>query len=69
VRVNDDQCRRFAAKTKGIARCLPVCCLRTLRLLTLPLFIAGTLKILYDLLFYRAFVEVQPPEERCESLT
>src|SRR4029077_19778631 len=29
----------------------------------LPFFIAGTLKIVYDLLLYRAFVKVQPPEE------
>ena len=28
-----------------------------------PFFIAGTLKITYDLLLYRAFVTVQPPEE------
>ena len=32
-------------------------------LLNLPFFIAGTLKILYDLLLYREFVAVQPPEE------
>jgi MFS family permease len=29
-----------------------------------PFFIAGTLKILYDLLLYKEFVAVQPPEER-----
>ena len=29
-----------------------------------PFFLAGTLKIAYDLLLYRAFVAVQPPEER-----
>jgi len=33
------------------------------RLINLPFFIAGTLKILYDLLLYREFVAVQPPEE------
>jgi predicted MFS family arabinose efflux permease len=32
-------------------------------LINLPFFIAGTLKIAYDLLLYRAFVRVQPPEE------
>ena len=32
-------------------------------LISLPFFIAGTLKIVYDLLLYRAFVAVQPPEE------
>lgn len=29
-----------------------------------PFFVAGTLKILYDLLLYKEFVAVQPPEER-----
>jgi MFS family permease len=32
-------------------------------LISFPFFIAGTLKIVYDLLLYRAFVAVQPPEE------
>jgi len=32
-------------------------------LIHLPFFIAGTLKIAYDLLLYRAFVAVRPPEE------
>jgi MFS family permease len=32
-------------------------------LISLPFFIAGTLKIVYDLLLYRAFISVQPPEE------
>jgi len=32
-------------------------------LINLPFFIAGTLKIGYDLLLYREFVSVQPPEE------
>jgi MFS family permease len=32
-------------------------------LVNLPFFIAGTLKIAYDLLLYRAFVTVHPPEE------
>jgi MFS family permease len=31
-------------------------------LINAPFFIAGTLKITYDLLLYRAFVQVQPPE-------
>jgi MFS family permease len=31
-------------------------------LIGLPFFIAGTLKVLYDLLLYRGFVAVQPPE-------
>jgi len=32
-------------------------------LINLPFFIAGTLKITYDLLLYRAFVRLRPPEE------
>jgi MFS family permease len=31
-----------------------------------PFFLAGTLKIVYDLLLYRAFVAVRPPEEKGE---
>jgi MFS family permease len=32
-------------------------------LINLPFFMAGTLKIIYDLLLYKEFVAVQPPEE------
>jgi hypothetical protein len=32
-------------------------------LINLPFFIAGMLKITYDLLLYRAFIAVPPPEE------
>jgi MFS family permease len=32
-------------------------------LINLPFFIAGTLKIGYDLLLYKQFVAVRPPEE------
>ncbi|HXN21323.1 MAG TPA: MFS transporter [Candidatus Dormibacteraeota bacterium] len=32
-------------------------------LINAPFFIAGTLKILYDVLLYREFVAIQPPEE------
>jgi MFS family permease len=32
-------------------------------LINIPFFIAGTFKIIYDLLLYRAFVAVRPPEE------
>jgi MFS family permease len=32
-------------------------------LINFPFFIAGTLKVLYDLLLYREFVAVRPPEE------
>jgi MFS family permease len=34
------------------------------RLINAPFFIAGTLKIAYDLLLYRQFVAIQPPEEK-----
>ncbi len=34
--------------------------------INVPFFVAGTLKILYDLLLYREFVGVQPPEERAK---
>jgi MFS family permease len=34
----------------------------------MPFFIAGTLKIVYDLLLYRGFVAVRPPEEVARSL-
>jgi len=33
-------------------------------LINVPFFIAGTLKILYDLLLYRSFRKLHPPEER-----
>jgi MFS family permease len=32
-------------------------------LINLPFFIAGTLKIAYDILLYRQFVAIRPPEE------
>jgi predicted MFS family arabinose efflux permease len=33
-------------------------------LINLPFFVAGTLKIVYDVLLYREFVSLQPPEEK-----
>jgi MFS family permease len=33
-------------------------------LINAPFFIAGTLKIIYDLLLYKTFVAIRPPEER-----
>ena len=33
-------------------------------LINLPLFLAGGLKIMYDLLLYREFRSVKPPEEK-----
>jgi MFS family permease len=38
-------------------------------LINVPFFIAGTLKVLYDLLLYRGFVAVRPPEEAREQPT
>jgi len=35
--------------------------------INVPFFIAGTLKIVYDLLLYRAFVGVRPPEEELKA--
>jgi hypothetical protein len=32
-------------------------------LISFPFFVAGALKIAYDLLLYREFVSVRPPEE------
>ena len=32
--------------------------------INVPFFMAGTLKIVYDLLLYKAFVAIPPPEER-----
>jgi len=31
---------------------------------SVPFFLAGGLKILYDLLLYRSFAALRPPEER-----
>lgn len=36
-------------------------------MINLPFFVAGTLKIAYDLLLYRAFAALQPPEEMPEA--
>jgi len=36
-------------------------------LIGVPFFLAGGLKIVYDLLLYRSFRGIQPPEETIES--
>jgi len=36
-------------------------------LMSAPFFTAGTLKIVYDLLLYREFVTIRPPEETFEK--
>jgi MFS family permease len=35
--------------------------------INVPFFLAGTLKILYDLLLYKEFVTIRPVEERSEA--
>ena len=37
-------------------------------LINVPFFLAGGLKIIYDLLLYRGFVAIRPPEERTERI-
>ncbi len=32
--------------------------------INVPFFMAGILKIVYDLLLYKAFIAIPPPEER-----
>ena len=64
--------RSAAAGVTGIARTIgaalaPVITgplLATPALLSVPFFLAGGLKIIYDLLLYRSFQTVKPPEER-----
>ena len=64
--------RSAAAGITGVARTTgaaiaPACAgwlLQQPSLISLPFYLAGTLKIVYDLLLYRAFVSVRPPEER-----
>jgi len=35
-------------------------------LISVPFFLAGTLKIVYDLLLYRAFAHIHPPDDACQ---
>jgi hypothetical protein len=35
--------------------------------INVPFFLAGTLKILYDLLLYKEFVAIRPVEERTKA--
>jgi MFS family permease len=64
--------RAAAAGITGVARTIGAAisplfvgyCFARPGLIDLPFFIAGVLKIGYDLLLYRAFVGVQPPEEK-----
>jgi MFS family permease len=64
--------RSAAAGLTGIARStgaslsplLGALCVATPGWMSVPFFLAGSLKILYDLLLYRSFAAVPPPEER-----
>lgn len=64
--------RAAAAGVTGIARSVGVATAPLLAgpmfasaaLINLPFFVAGSLKIVYDLLLYRSFRRVRPPEER-----
>jgi len=64
--------RSAAAGVTGIARSLGVAAapliagplFATAALATLPFLISGGLKIVYDLLLYRSFVRLRPPEEQ-----
>jgi MFS family permease len=70
--VVDPNERSAAAGVTGIARSVgasfsPIITgplLANAALMGLPFFIAGTLKIIYDVLLYRGFRELKPPEER-----
>jgi MFS family permease len=64
--------RSAAAGLTGIARStgaslsplLGALCLATPGWMSVPFYLAGSVKILYDLLLYRSFAAVRPPEER-----
>src|SRR5437763_3373030 len=63
--------RSAAAGITGVARTLGAAIspllvgfmFETPALVNLPFFLAGTLKIIYDLLLYQAFVAIRPPDE------
>jgi MFS family permease len=64
--------RSAAAGLTGVARStgasisplLGTLCLASPGWMSVPFYLAGTLKILYDLLLYRSFAALRPPEER-----
>ncbi len=64
--------RSAAAGITGVARStgaslsplLGALCLASPGWMSVPFFLAGSLKILYDLLLYRSFAAIRPPEER-----
>ncbi len=67
--------RSAAAGVTGIARTLGASIAPTLAgqlmgnagLLSLPFILAGTIKIIYDLLLYRSFKTIKPPEEKAKA--
>jgi len=71
MNVVDPEERSAAAGITGVARTtgaaisplLAGFLLGTPGLLNVPFFLAGGLKIVYDLLLYRSFVALKPPEE------
>jgi len=64
--------RSAAAGVTGVARStgasvsplLGALCLASSGWMSVPFYLAGSLKILYDLLLYRSFAALRPPEER-----
>src|SRR3990172_7154580 len=64
--------RSAAAGVTGVARStgasisplLGALCLASAGWMSVPFYLAGSLKILYDLLLYRSFAALRPPEER-----
>jgi MFS family permease len=64
--------RSAAAGVTGVARStgasisplLAAMCLASAGWMSVPFYLAGALKILYDLLLYRSFAALRPPEER-----
>ncbi len=64
--------RSAAAGVTGVARSMGASvspmfgamCLASAGWMSFPFFLAGSLKILYDLLLYRSFAALRPPEER-----
>ncbi len=64
--------RSAAAGVTGVARSagasisplLGALCLASTGWMSVPFYLAGSLKILYDLLLYRSFAALRPPEER-----
>jgi len=48
----------------ALAPALAAACLENPQWISVPFFLAGTIKIVYDVLLYRSFAAVRPAEER-----